>query len=116
MCIKEIIEVSICFDFSSTNNQTKYEAFIVKAHIGVRDGVEEVRLHIDSQLILSEVKGDTYVNYPLLNNYVVVVKDKLSSFKAYVIAHVPKKHNIIKDVISKLASTTMANINYSFNK
>lgn len=116
MCVEEIIEASILFDFYSTNNQTEYEAFIVKAHISVKDGVEKVRLHIDSQLIISQVKRETCAKHHLLYNYVVVMKDKLSSLKAYEITYVLKEHyNIREDVISKLASTTMANINYSFN-
>lgn len=70
-------------------------------------GAEEVRLHIDSQHLVSQVKGEVHAKYLLMKKYANRVKDRLSLFKAYEIVHMSKEHNTIVNFLSKLESTEL---------
>lgn len=44
---------------------------------------EEVILHTNFKHVVTQVREETHAKDPLLHKYVVVIKDKLSLFKAY---------------------------------
>lgn len=44
-----VVEISLYFEFPSTNNQVKYESFIAKITLGV----ENIKLRTNSQLVIS---------------------------------------------------------------
>lgn len=53
-----VIELSMHFEFSTTNNHVEYEAFIT-----VEMGAKEIKFQENSQLVVSHVKRDTQTKY-----------------------------------------------------
>lgn len=55
--IRLVVEVSLCFKFTTTNNQKIYEAFIFGLMLASDIGDKEIKLQTNSQLAISQVKG-----------------------------------------------------------
>ena len=51
-------EYALWFEFSATNNESKYEALIIGLKIIKKLGVQKLRICSDSQLEVGQVKGD----------------------------------------------------------
>lgn len=56
----------MCFEFPTTKNQTKCKAFIIGLTMASDIGVEEIMPQTNSQLEVSQVKGDVQAKEPLL--------------------------------------------------
>ncbi|MGM0604413.1 MAG: ribonuclease HI [Halobacteriota archaeon] len=76
-----------------TNNQAEYEALITALEAARDYGLEEVELRGDSQLIVKQVRGEWRTNDPQLRERRVRVRELLSSFDRWSIAHVPREIN-----------------------
>jgi ribonuclease HI len=68
----------------------------------------------DSQLVVSQVKGEAQVKGALLQKYLATVKEKIDNFDSIEIVHIPREQNTRADVLSKLATTRENRINHSF--
>lgn len=53
-----MIHVSLCFEFSITNNKAEYEFFIVNLTLAAKMGAENIKLQTYSQVVVSQVKRD----------------------------------------------------------
>jgi ribonuclease HI len=109
-----IVEVSLKFSFTTTNNQAEYEACIAGLKLAHEMGAKGVKLRTDSQLVVTQVKGEAQAKEPLLQKYLVVIKETISLFDEFEIMHVPREQNTRADVLSKLASTRKSGVNHSF--
>jgi ribonuclease HI len=58
-------------DFKATNNMAEYEALLFGLSTTLSLGVWQLLMKGDSQLIIKQVKGDSYCNDPLLAAYVL---------------------------------------------
>jgi hypothetical protein len=58
-------------DFKATNNMTEYEALLFGLSTTLSLGVWQLLMKGDSQLIIKQVKGDSYCNDPLLAAYLL---------------------------------------------
>ncbi|KAJ1386751.1 Ribonuclease H-like superfamily [Sesbania bispinosa] len=76
-------------------------------------GALRVRVHSDSQLVVSQVNGKYQVKEPLLLKYLEIVKGLFHCFLATKIHHIPRERNARVDVLSKLASTRSSGNNKS---
>ena len=52
------IKCMVHLDFSTTNNEAKYEAFIVGLDLVKAVGAEKMVVYCDSQIVTSQVNGD----------------------------------------------------------
>ncbi|XP_058761333.1 uncharacterized protein LOC131634723 [Vicia villosa] len=100
-----IIEVSLVLSFTTSNNQAKYEAFLVGLRLAEDVGAREVKIYTDSQLVASQVKGDYQAKNDVLVEYLALIKEKMKNFAKEEVEHIPREHNSRADVLSKLAST-----------
>ena len=52
------IECMIRLDFSTTNNETEYEALLARLDLAKAVGAGNVIVHCDSQVITSQINGE----------------------------------------------------------
>lgn len=75
-------------------------------------GVENVKLRIDSQLVIYQVKGKLHSNDPLLYWYLMLNKEKFVKIKMYEVVHVLREQITRVGVLSKLVSTRGYEVNH----
>lgn len=63
-----MVELSLRFRFSATNNKAEYEAVIAWLNLARDLGAREVQVKTDSQLVVSQVKGEAKVKDALNKN------------------------------------------------
>ncbi|AUX07729.1 ribonuclease HI [Halalkaliarchaeum desulfuricum] len=87
----------------ATNNQAEYRA-LIRALEAARDyGFDEVDVRGDSELIVKQVRGEWDANDPRLRELRVRVRELLSSFDRWSIAHVPREINDRADELANEA-------------
>lgn len=64
-----MIEVSLTFSFSTTNNQAGYEACIAGLQLARDFGATQVELHRNSLLVVSRIKAAFGAYDPMLQRY-----------------------------------------------
>ena len=71
-----MIEMSIKFNFSVSNNQAEYEALIAGLQLSSNVGATRLTIYSDSQIITPQVSGTYQAKDPLLQRYLAArVKD-----------------------------------------
>ena len=76
---REMLRYTLRFEFKASNNEVEYEALIVGLELAQRLGVENLRIHCDSQLIVNQVKGDYTTIEP---NMIAYLAKKLKNLEA----------------------------------
>ncbi|XP_015944589.1 uncharacterized protein LOC107469721 [Arachis duranensis] len=102
---KVIAEQSLQFQFSASNNQAEYKAFIAGLKLALNLQVYSLTTHCDSLLVVQQIQGEFQVKDPLLERYWLIAKDLISKFSSFIILHVHREKNIRADILSKHAST-----------
>jgi ribonuclease HI len=103
-----VIEYSLKFEFPTLNNQAEYEACLVGIRATKESGATTVALCSDSQLVVSQIRGDYQAKEPLMQKYLALVRENLVGLSRFEIKHVPRSENSRADLLSKLASTKSA--------
>lgn len=91
--------------FPATNNQSEYEALIAGLQLANELKARNVLVHSDSQLVVSQVKGEFEAREPMMQKYlerVIWLKDQFEEFE---IVRIPRSQNANADALSKLASS-----------
>ena len=81
----------------ATNNQAEYRALITALGEAARLGAAEVRVLLDSELVVKQVTGKYRVKNAALKPLFDEVKKLQASFKGFSIAHVPRAQNAEAD-------------------
>jgi ribonuclease HI len=76
-------------------------------------GASVITIRSDSQLMVSQIKGDYMAKEPILQKYLAKVKESLQGLSGFEIQHIPREQNHRADILSKLASTK--NVSYRGN-
>lgn len=61
-----ILEVSLRFEFLTTNNQAEYKVGILRMTLAEEMGAEHIKLQIELQLVISYVRGESQAQDVLL--------------------------------------------------
>jgi ribonuclease HI len=104
------VEYSLKFEFPNSNNQAEYEACLARIRAAKELGATTITLCSDSQLVVSQIKGDYQAKEPMMQKYIALVKESLLGFE---IKYVPRSENSRADLLSKLASTKSASALHS---
>ena len=64
-----MLEYSLKFNFKATNNQAKYEALLIGLCLAKEVGARSLNIRSDSQLVITQLKGEYEVKEPLLIKY-----------------------------------------------
>ena len=87
----------------ATNNQAEYAA-LLQAVEAARDlGIDEADIRGDSQLIVKQIRGEWETNDPELRERRVRVRELLTDFERWSIAHVPREVNERADELANEA-------------
>jgi len=77
----------------ATNNEAEYQALILGLKNALSCGVQEIRVHMDSELLVRQINGLYRVKNPRLTVFFHQVRDLLSNFAKYAIIHIPREEN-----------------------
>jgi len=86
-----------------TNNMAEYEALLYVLNKAKDDGVDNLNVYTDSQLVANQVLGIYKVKNPVLKGYISKIKKILGNFKYFSIKYIPREKNKIADSLAKMA-------------
>ena len=75
------MECSLRLGFKASNNEAKYEALIVGLKAVLDLGAQDVKVYLDSRLIVNQVKGNFEAKDPRMIDYLRLVKQTMSLFQ-----------------------------------
>ena len=73
--IGEIIEHTICLDFSASNNEAEYKSIIAEIDLQISVSSEKIIIRSDSQLVVGKVNGEYETRDQRMTKYVSLVND-----------------------------------------
>ncbi len=77
----------------ATNNEAEYQALILGLQKALSCGVQEIRIMMDSELLVRQLNGLYRVKNPRLAVFFHQVQDLLLKFSKYAILHIPREQN-----------------------
>lgn len=89
---------------NTTNNVAEYMALIEGLEMALQAGVTDIRVCLDSQLVVSQVKGEWKIKNERLRQLAAKAQIRLSKFNSATLEHVRREHNADAD---KLANQGM---------
>ncbi|XP_056685866.1 uncharacterized protein [Spinacia oleracea] len=101
----DVYEYAIRFNFQTSNNEAEYEALICGIQMSKAAGAAEVLVLSDSQLIVSQVKGEYEAKDDAMIKYLEKVHQETQQLTSFEIQHIPRSENSKTDTLSKLASS-----------
>ena len=93
-------------DFSTTNNEAKYETLLVGMAMVQRIGGKSIKLFSDSRLVVSQVRGEFEAKDERMQGYLSQVKCLQLKFDSFDLLHVPKSGNAHADSLAMLATSS----------
>ena len=98
------IECMTRLDFPTTNNEAEYEALMGRLDLARVAGAENVVIHCDSQVVISQVNGNYECKNKRMKRYLEEVKNWISSLEVRFV-QIPMVENDCTDRLAKAAST-----------
>ncbi|GJU33108.1 reverse transcriptase domain-containing protein [Tanacetum coccineum] len=95
---------SSCIDGSCA----EYEALLAGLRITAQIGVRNIRVSVDSKLVINQVLGTYIAKEENMIKYLEKEKSLVIGFASFSISQVPRSHNKKADALSKIASTSFA--------
>ena len=102
-------ELSFMFklEFPCTNNETEYEALILRLRIAQKIGIRKVQIRGDSNLVIRQVQGEYEVKEKRLAMYREKVWKLMRNFEQVAFNHVPRSKNKQMDSLATLGGKVM---------
>ena len=97
------IECMIRLDFPTTNNEAEYEALVVGLNLAKAAGAENMIVHCDSQVIISQINNDYECRNERMKKYLEEVKNRIGSLEVRFV-QIPREENECADRLAKAAS------------
>lgn len=89
-----------------TNNQVEYEALIMALDSALALGAEEVVSHLDSELVVKQLRGEYAVKNPELKQLWKQVQELVKQLRGIQFINMPRTHPQIQQV-DKLVNKTL---------
>ncbi len=77
----------------ATNNEAEYQALILGLQRALSCGAQEIRIHMDSELLVRQLNGLYRVKNPRLALFFHQVQELLPKFTKHAIIHIPREQN-----------------------
>ena len=77
----------------ATNNVAEYSALIAGLELARTKGVTDLTVHVDSELVVHQLRGEWKIKNDRLRNLAVKARHLLNSFESSSISHVPREQN-----------------------
>ena len=103
---KVVIEKSLRFDFSATNNVAEYEALLVGMAMVQRMGGMSIKIFSDSRLVIGQVREEFEAKDERMQGYLSQVKCLQLKFDSFDLLHVPRSGNTHADSLAMLATSS----------
>ena len=87
---EEKIEQAIRLGFSTSNNELEYEAILTGIELATTVSTDNLLIRSDSQLVVGQVNEEYESRDPRMTKYVSLVKQRLGSFSAWKLEHIPR--------------------------
>ena len=87
--------------WSSSNNVAKYSVIIELLWDAILHGVLSLEVHLDSELVVSQLNGLYHVRYPMLLRRFLCVRLLERQFDNITSIHVPRINNKVADSYAK---------------
>ena len=97
------IKKVVWMGFSTSNNESKYEAILAGVELAAAISTDKLIIRSDSQLVVWQVNAEYESRDPRMVKYVTLVKQRLASFSAWKLEHVPRDCNERADALATLA-------------
>ncbi|XP_056694872.1 uncharacterized protein [Spinacia oleracea] len=105
-----VFEYAIKFKFKASNNEAEYEAAIAGIQMCKAADAKKIVLKTDSQLVASQYRGEYEAREPSMQRYLALMKEAVAQLESFEIQLVPRAENNQADALSKLASSTLQNL------
>ena len=86
-----------------TNNEAEYRALLFGLAECGKFGRGSLKIHLDSELVVKQIKGEYKVKHPNLKQFYQDVMQKLAGFASYTITHVRREKNRRADELANQA-------------
>jgi len=93
----------------ATNNIAEYKALLQGLCEARRQGVTNIEIFTDSELLAKQIKGVYKVKSPNLQSLHREVGLLLKKFKRYIINHIPREQNTEADRLANLGVNKLSN-------
>ncbi|KAK9921977.1 hypothetical protein M0R45_030466 [Rubus argutus] len=90
--------------FPCTNNIAEYEAFVIGMSTAIEMGVKRINVIGDSNLVISQMKGDFAVKEATLAPYRTMAEKLVGMFDQAILEHIPGATNRYADALATLGS------------
>jgi ribonuclease HI len=84
----------------ATNNVAEYTALITGLEMALENGVTEVEVYLDSELVAQQVAGRWKIKNDTLRGLAVKARQLLDSFESAHLTHVPRARNAAADALA----------------
>jgi ribonuclease HI len=88
---------------STTNNIAEYEGLLLGLALAQAQGVQELKIKLDSELVVKQINGEYKVRHPGLKTLYKKAKSRLQSFRRWELAYVPREENTLADSLVNMA-------------
>ena len=97
------IQCMIRLDFPITNNEIEYEALVARLNLAKAASAENVVVHCDSQVVISQINGGYECKNKRMKRYLEEMKFQIGNLKVKFI-QIPKEENECANHLAKVAS------------
>lgn len=77
----------------ATNNVAEYSALIAGLELALAQGVTELAISVDSELVVHQLRGEWKIKNDRLRTLAVKARGLMTRFESASIAHVPREQN-----------------------
>ena len=102
---EERVEQVVCLGFSTSNNESEYEAMIAGVGLALAVGSNSLLIRSDSQLVLRQVNEEFESRKPRMEKFAALVKQLLSTLLAWKLERVPKDSNERAGALAAVAAS-----------
>ena len=104
------LEHSFRLGFKASNNETEYEALLVRMRTVLDMDASDVEFYSNSRLVVSQVQGRFEALDSRMKQYLQVVKQVMNKFHTASVAQIPRRQNRHADSLTTLASLVTKDI------
>ena len=100
----DIMPLSFKFDFLYLNNAAEYEAYLIGLAIALSMGIKHMRVLGDSNIVVSQVKGDFALREQSLASYQTWAQKVEGKFHTFSVKYTQRSENRFTDTLATLGS------------
>jgi len=83
----------------ATNNEAEYQALLAGLEWAIREGITDLTVFTDSELVVKQVSGKYKVKHPNLKPLFLLALERKKKIKKFKIYHVKREHNAEADAL-----------------